>query len=109
MKIFYSKSYDKCYKNLKKHSKERENLDKLLNDLQNVVDFDALVVNNYFKVHYNFERLKYQNSNFYSFNLSKSGGVIRLIAQKLDNDIIMVYISFDHYNDFNKGKVIFYE
>ena len=54
---------------------------------------------------YNFERLKYELNEFYSFRLSK---VYRLIVRPKDNDIEveLVYISIKHYVDFNKDKVI---
>ena len=60
---------------------------------------------------YNLERLKYDLNEFYSFRLSRSGGFIRLIIYYNDqeNAIYLVFISYNHYNDFNKERVIYYD
>ena len=54
---------------------------------------------------YGLERLKYKLHDFYSFNLNKNGGKIRLICSILDkeNTAVLEYISSDHYKDFKKG------
>jgi len=54
---------------------------------------------------YNLERLKYDLDEFYSFRLSK---VIRLIIRPKDNfvEVELVYVSMNHYTDFDKEKVI---
>ncbi len=109
MKIIYSKSFDKSLKKLKKHHKELKVLNKLINDLTNYDYFSDLINDNYIKTYYKFERLKYNNKNFYSFNLNRNGGKIRLIVEQKDEDCIMLYISTDHYNDFNERKVIYYD
>lgn len=48
---------------------------------------------------------------YYSFNLSKNGGVIRLIVQSSidNNSLIFAFISYDHYRDFSSERVIFYD
>ena len=61
---------------------------------------------------YHFERLKYDKNDFYSFNLCKNGGKIRLIVKPNENNIIELYlafISYDHYQDFDIRKVIYYD
>lgn len=60
---------------------------------------------------YRFERLKYEYNDYYSFNLSKTGGLIRLII-KLNEDknaVELSYISYNHYEDFKNGRVIYYD
>ena len=110
MKIIYTKSFDNTFKKLKKHSKEIKLLNQLITDLQNIPSFKELEHDNYFMIYYNFERLKhYKNIFFYSFNLSKKGGVIRLIVEPISDNIVFLYISLDHYKDFNERKVIYYE
>ena len=55
---------------------------------------------------YGFERLKYFKDEYYSFNLGKNKGVIRLIF-KIDreyNAVILKFISMDHYNDFKRKR-----
>lgn len=53
----------------------------------------------------------YDFNGYYSFNLSKSGGVIRLIVKPQDNCVVMdlVDISNDYYKDFNPKGVIYYD
>lgn len=59
---------------------------------------------------YGFERLKYQNNKFYSFNLEKNGGTKRLIVfPKNDLELYLVFVSFDHYEDFSEKRVIYYD
>ena len=108
MKIIYTKSFDKTFKKLKKHHKELGNFNKIIYYLDSVSSFGDLKNDSYIKTLYNFERLKYNNSNYYSFNLSKHSGVIRLIVEEVANDIAFVYISVNHYKDVSVGKVIYY-
>ena len=61
---------------------------------------------------YGFERLKHDKNTFYSFNLSKTGGKIRLIVKPVDDDSIelfLILISYNHYEDFDPKKVLYYE
>ena len=60
---------------------------------------------------YNLERLKHDLNEFYSFRLSKSGGLVRLIIYYNDKDdaVYLVFISYNHYNDFNRERVIYYD
>lgn len=112
MNVRYSKNYDKGYKELKKkHRTEQLNNLKDINDLiKNSLDFNELK-NNPLAYMYDFEPLKYNNSGYYSFNLSKHGGVIRLIVKPQDNCVNMdlVDISSDHYKDFDPKGVIYYD
>ena len=60
---------------------------------------------------YGFKALRYQNSGFWSFNLAKNGGVIRLIVMPStdENEIVFVYVSYNHYKDFTPAKLRFYD
>lgn len=110
MNIIYTKSFDNTYKNLKKYHKEKSNLSDIKELIEEVDTFKGLVSNPFAKM-YGFEALKYEKNGYYSFNLSKNGGVIRLIVQpSIDNNsLIFAFISYDHYRDFSSERVIFYD
>ena len=107
MNIIYTKSYDNSLKKLKKHKREQKELQNIIEYLQNKDTFIDILDDPIARM-YGFERLKYQLSEFYSFRLSK---VIRLIVKPNKNDIelYLIYISMKHYDDFDIGKVIYYE
>ena len=51
-------------------------------------------------------------SNYYSYNLCKNKGKIRLIVKPNDDNSIELYlitISYDYYEDFNPKEVNYYE
>lgn len=109
IEIKYTKSYDNSIKKLRRYNKEKENLTKIIEFIERNDTFIQLTLHPFAKM-YGFERLKHDKNEFYSFNLSKNGGVIRLIVlPQTDNSIYLVYISFDHYKDFTKEKVIYYD
>ena len=111
MQIIYTKSYDRCLKKLKKHNNEYNNLDKIIKIIRTAKNFNELKQIPILKK-YNFERLKYQYNEFYSLNLNRNGGKIRLIIKpNKDNvvEIFLVFISYDHYDDFDIEKVIYYD
>lgn len=110
MNIIYTKSYDNTYKKIKKYPKEKENLEEILDLIRNSENLKALL-SNPLATMYGIERLKHNLNKFYSLNPSKKGGVIRLIMRPIENEIEveLVYISYDHYKDFNEKKVIYYE
>ena len=110
MKIVYTKSYDQTIKKLKKYSKEYDNLKYIIDLIENHHELKDLL-NNPICYMYHLERLKYNLNEYYTFNLSKNGGLIRLIVHpnEQDNIIELVYISYNHYEDFKKGKVIYYD
>lgn len=111
MRIIYTKSYDKGLKKLKKYNEELKRLNKIINIIEYSSNFNELCNLPIVKL-YNFERLKYMLNDYYSFNLNKNGGKIRLIIRpNTDNEVelFLVFISFDHYEDFDKGKVIYYD
>lgn len=61
---------------------------------------------------YGFERLKHDKSDYYSFNPKKNGGRIRLIVKPKDNntvELFLILISYEHYEDFDPKKVVYYE
>ena len=104
MRIIYTKDYEKKYKELKKYKKEKELLDKIITYL-NKMDSFTMILNDPVSKIYSLERLKYNLNEFYSFRLSK---IFRLIIRPLENDIEieLVYISTNHYEDFNKSRWI---
>lgn len=112
MNIIYSKNYDKGFKELKKKHRmtELENLNEILDMIRSSESYEELKANPISYI-YDFEELREDKSGFCSFNLSKSGGVIRLIVRPRVNTIILevVFISTDHYKDFNPKGVIFYD
>ncbi len=105
MTIQYTKSYDNTYKKLKKYKKELEILNKIIELIENSTNFQELN-NNPVAMLYDFERLKYNLNSFYSFRLNDNQ--IRLIIS-LDNNEIekvqLVYISFNHYDNFNEKNI----
>ena len=111
MKIIYTKSYERGLKKLKKYNNEYQNLEKIIKIVRNTPNFNELLKLPSAMM-YRFERLKYNLNNFYSFNLSKTGGTIRLIVKpKADNliELYLIFISFDHYDDFNIERVIYHD
>ena len=88
-------------KKLKRHYKEKSNLYKIITYVKTLRDYHDLYRNPFSKI-YGFEVLKHEMSGFISFNLNKSGGVIRLICSiDMENNILKIeFISLDHYNDF---------
>lgn len=111
MNIIYTKSYDNTVKKLKRHKKEYDNLEDIKKKITNHDTFKELEMNPIMTTIYNFKALKHNNSGFWSFNLEKNGGVIRLIAMPSDkeDEIIFVCISYDHYKDFTPDKLKFYD
>ncbi len=111
MDIKHTKNFDNTLKKLKSHHKEYNNFLNILDIIEHARDFKVLTNLPQCKM-FNFERLKYDKSEYYSFNLSKSRGVIRLIVKPVDDNSVELYlimISYNHYEDFDPRKVIFYE
>lgn len=107
MKIVYTKSYDNSIKNLKKHYKELEELNRILKYLKYKNTFEEIQNDSVAKM-YGFERLKHQYNEFYSFRLSK---IMRLIVKPHEDKIkiYLIYVSKEHYEDFNLEKVKYYD
>ena len=107
MNIIYTKSYDKSLKSLKRHHDEMNLLNEIIDTIKRFDSFDEMIKDPLLSI-YNFERLKYDNSELYSFRLSK---VIRLIVKPCDDNcsIFLIYISMKHYDDFDLGRVIYYD
>ena len=108
MKIIYVNGFNQGLKKLKKHHIEYNNSLKIIDFIENTSNFNELKASPFAKM-YGFERLKYQNNKYYSFNPIKKGGVIRIIVRPKENnelEIYLVKISFDHYQDFDSGRVI---
>lgn len=108
MILKYTKSYDNTLKKIKRNHDALSSLYEILDYIECTSTFHDLERNPLSKI-YNFERLKYENNNFYSFRLSKT---IRLIVKQscCSNCCLeLCYISRKHYDDFSKEKVIYYE
>lgn len=105
MRIEYGRYYKNSEKNIKKHYKEKDTLDMIKNHIKQCLNFFELK-NNPISIMFGFEQLKYELKKYYSFNLCKNGGTIRLIfsIDESLNLIYLEYISIDHYNDF-KSKL----
>lgn len=96
-------NFKKEEKKLKKYSKEKDNYEKILKHIKNCNSYEEFC-NHPFSFMYGLEKLKYFKDEYYSFNLSKNKGVIRLIF-KIDqenNMIILEFISMEHYEDFKR-------
>lgn len=111
MTIIYTKSFDNSAKDLKKHRKELTILKEITEKITYHDTFEELRSNPAMTTIYKFKQLKHQNSGFWSFNLEKNGGVIRLIVMPspVENEIIFVYVSYNHYKDFTPDKLRFYD
>ena len=107
LRIIYTKSFNISYKKLKKKYKEQEELHNVLLYLESKNSFKNIINDPVAKI-YGFERLKHELNMFYSFRLSK---VIRLIISPNDNgiELYMIYVSDNHYDDFDIKKVIYDE
>ena len=111
MIIIHTKSFDNSLKKIKKHKLEYENIYKILDIIEITNTFQELVNLPQSKM-YGFERLKHDKSDYYSFNPRKKGGTIRLIVKPNNNneiELFLITISYEHYQDFDPKKVIFYE
>lgn len=108
--VLYTKSYDRSLKKLSKYPKGKQVLLDILEFIRNSENVKSLKNNGLAKM-YGFEQLKHNLNRFHSFNLSKNRGVIRLIVY-LDNEkeyVEILYISYDHYKDFDESRVIYYD
>ena len=111
MIIKHTKSFDRTFKKLKKHNNEYNNCCKIIEIIENTRTFDDLCNLPQVKM-YGFERLKHNLNDYYSFNLCKRGGVIRLIVKPVDNcsiELFLITISYNHYEDFDPEGVNYYE
>ena len=111
MNIEYTKNFDKSAKKLKRYRKELANLKDITEKITNHNTFQELQNNPIMTTIYKFKQLKHQNRGFWSLNLEKNGGVIRLIVMPSEDEktIIFVYVSYDHYKDFSPDKLKFYD
>lgn len=90
-------------KKLKKYKREQVILDKIIEHIKICKDFNELQYSPISRM-YGFEPLKHQLGGYYSFNLSKNGGVIRLIVSENEDctTLNLEFISMNHYEDFKK-------
>ena len=90
-------------KKLKKHYAEKANLDKIINHMKMCNSSQELHESEISRM-YGFEQLKHEFSGYYSFNLCKIGGVIRLlfILNNKNNSVELKFISMNHYEDFRR-------
>ena len=96
-------NYNNQEKKLGKYKKEQETYNKIIEHIKMCKNFDELQYNPISKM-YGFEALKHECNGYYSFNLSKKGGVIRLIVSENEDSTVLNldFISMDHYNDFKR-------
>ncbi|MCM1053134.1 MAG: hypothetical protein NC483_04090 [Ruminococcus sp.] len=94
-------NFTKEEKKLKKKNKELENLEKILILLKQSKSLEDLKTNSLSYI-YGFEILRNDLSGFYSFNLNKNGGKIRLLCSINEDKVTLEYISLDHYEDFKR-------
>jgi Txe/YoeB family toxin of Txe-Axe toxin-antitoxin module len=104
LKIEYGEKYKNSNKNIKNRYNEKKTLDMIINHIKQCTDFPSLSINP-ISLMYGFEPLKHELNGYYSFNLNKNGGKIRLIVSPSGEEILKLeYISIDHYEDF-KNKL----
>ncbi len=105
MKITKHEKYKNQEKKLKRHHENKEIYGKIINLIKQCDTINDLE-NNCFSKIYGYEALKDDLYGYYSFNLCKNRGRIRLIltVDKKENEIKLIYISMDHYEDFKKVK-----
>ena len=96
-------NYNNQEKKLGRYKNEQATYNKIIEHIKMCRNFDELQYSPISKM-YGFEPLKYQCSGYYSFNLSKKGGVIRLIVSENEDCTVLnlEFISMDHYKDFKK-------
>lgn len=95
--------FKKQEKKLKKYHDEMFKLNKIILHIKQSSTYEDLYQNPMSKI-YGFEALKDDMCGYYSFNLCKKGGIIRLIVSiDKENKIVRLeYISTDHYSDFKR-------
>ncbi len=91
-------------KKIKRHYEQQIILKKILILIKQCQSYEELVNNGLLKI-YGFERLKHELSEYYSFNLCKNKGTIRLICtiDEESNTVNLEFISLNHYDDFKKS------
>lgn len=101
MQLERNKIFQRELKKLKKYDEENSVLEKILLHIKRMKN-SAELKNHEISKLYNFEKLKQDFSGYYSFNLCKKRGVIRLICTIDDesNIVTLEYISMNHYQDF---------
>ncbi len=106
MKIIRNNDFDKQLKKLNKYPKEHNNFNKIINHIKLCNSYIDLLYNPLSHM-YGFSQKKHELSNYYSFNLEKNGGVIRLLLEiDVDNNIVyLIYISTHHYVDFKRSNI----
>lgn len=102
MIITTSERYNHSLKKIKKKYQELCNLNIIINHISNCSNADILKMHPY-SMMYGFERLKYYN-DYYSFNINKNGGKCRLLFRIENEQVILEYISTNHYEDFKRGE-----
>ena len=108
MKIIYTKSYDSTFKKLKKYPSGLDKLQDIISFVENSSSLEELINNPMAKL-YDFERLKYGLNEFYSFRLNDKRIRLIMLPDSSGVNVIFVYISYEHYSDFDKKKVIYYD
>lgn len=100
MKIEYGEKFEKSLKKLKKRHSDLQMYEKIINHMKRCNDFNEFSKSPISLI-YGFEALKYELNGFFSCNLNKNGGTIRLIfSSNQTNLITLEFVSTDHYLDF---------
>ena len=94
-------NFKKQEKKLKNHYKEKERLENFLEHIKSCETIKDLLDNPIYEC----ERLRETLKGYYSFNLCKKGGVIRLIftIDEYNNIVNLIFISMNHYEDFKRN------
>lgn len=105
MDITYGELYENSEKNLKKRYEEQKTLEMIKNHIKRSNNFQELRENPLSNM-YGYEPLKYELNGYYSFNLCKNGGTIRLIISVNEslNQVCLEYVDPKHYKEF-KNKI----
>lgn len=104
MIIEYGDKYKNGLKRIRNKHKEKDTLELIVNHIKLCNDFQCLCTHPV-SLMYGFEPLKYELNGYYSFNLNKSSGVVRLIVSTDKNETLRLeFVSVNHYDDF-KNKL----
>ena len=100
MIIEHGEKFQNSLKKIKKKHSELLMYEKVKNHMKRCNDFLEFS-RSPISIMYGFEPLKYELNGYYSCNLNKNGGTVRLIFSTDGNKLITLeFVSTDHYSDF---------
>lgn len=110
MRVEFTKEYKKHLKSKKVQKNHLQRIDKILNLIYTMENYKDLQNNTLAKGLYKFEQLKYDLKAYFSFRIDNKE--MRLIVKPntitdydqlhLENEILIVDISFEHYKDLKR-------